>query len=33
MRQFIALAERDTGLNLWHFFDLWVFQPDKPVSW
>jgi aminopeptidase N len=32
-RQFIALAERDSGRNLRHFFDVWLFQPRKPTSW
>jgi hypothetical protein len=31
--QFIALAERDSGMDLGHFFDLWLYQPDKPTSW
>ena len=31
--QFIALAERDSGLHLGHFFDVWLFQPEKPTSW
>jgi aminopeptidase N len=31
--QFIALAERDSGQNLQHFFDVWLYQPDKPTSW
>jgi aminopeptidase N len=31
--QFIALAERDSGMELDHFFDVWLFQPDKPTSW
>jgi aminopeptidase N len=31
--QFIALAERDSGRNLRHFFDVWLFQPAKPTSW
>jgi aminopeptidase N len=31
--QFIALAERDSGMNLDHFFDVWLYQPDKPTSW
>jgi aminopeptidase N len=31
--QFIALAERDSGLDLGHFFDVWLYQPDKPTSW
>jgi hypothetical protein len=28
-----ALAERDSGMNLRHFFDVWLYQPDKPTSW
>jgi len=31
--QFIALAERDSGVDLDHFFDVWIYQPDKPTSW
>jgi aminopeptidase N len=31
--QFISLAEQVSGLDLDHFFDVWLFQPDKPVSW
>jgi aminopeptidase N len=31
--QFISLAEQVSGLDLEHFFDVWLFQPDKPVSW
>jgi hypothetical protein len=31
--QFIALAERDSGISLRHFFDVWLYQPDKPTSW
>ena len=31
--QFIALAEDDSGLDLDHFFDVWLYQPDKPTSW
>src|SRR6266536_273148 len=31
--QFIALAERDSGTDLQHFFDVWLYQPDKPTSW
>jgi aminopeptidase N len=31
--QFIALAERDSGMDLGHFFDVWLYQPDKPTSW
>jgi aminopeptidase N len=30
---FIALAERDTGLDLGPFFDVWLYQPTKPVTW
>jgi aminopeptidase N len=31
--QFTALAERDSGLDLAHFFDLWLYRPGKPVGW
>jgi aminopeptidase N len=31
--QFIALAERDSGRELDHFFDVWLYRPDKPTSW
>jgi aminopeptidase N len=31
--QFIALAERDSGMELGHFFDVWLYRPDKPTSW
>jgi aminopeptidase N len=31
--QFIALAEQESGQNLQHFFDVWLYQPDKPTSW
>jgi aminopeptidase N len=31
--QFIALAERLSGMDLQHFFDVWLYQPDKPTSW
>jgi aminopeptidase N len=31
--QFIALAERDSGRDLRHFFDVWLYQPAKPTSW
>jgi hypothetical protein len=30
---FIALAERDSGLDLDRCFDVWLFQPAKPTSW
>ncbi|HZD01155.1 MAG TPA: M1 family metallopeptidase [Actinomycetes bacterium] len=31
--QFIALAEHESGMSLQHFFDVWLYQPDKPTSW
>ena len=31
--QFIALGEQLSGTNLDHFFDVWLYQPDKPTSW
>jgi aminopeptidase N len=31
--QFIALAERDSGMELDHFFQVWLYQPEKPTSW
>jgi aminopeptidase N len=31
--QFIALAERDSGRNLDHFFQVWLDQPEKSTSW
>jgi aminopeptidase N len=31
--QFIALAEQVSGMQLDHFFDVWLFQPEKPTSW
>jgi aminopeptidase N len=31
--QFIALAEQDSGMDLKHFFDVWLYQPEKPTSW
>jgi aminopeptidase N len=31
--QFIALAELDSGMDLGHFFEVWLYQPDKPTSW
>jgi aminopeptidase N len=30
---FIALAERESGQQLDAFFDVWLFQPEKPTSW
>jgi aminopeptidase N len=31
--QFVALAERDSGMDLGHFFDVWLYRPEKPTSW
>ena len=31
--QFIALSEQVSGMQLDHFFDVWLFQPGKPTSW
>lgn len=31
--QFVALAEKISGMNLDHFFDVWLYQPQKPTSW
>jgi aminopeptidase N len=31
--QFIALAEQLSGIDLDHFFDVWLYQPEKPTSW
>ena len=31
--RFIALAELDSGLDLTHFFDVWLYTPGKPVGW
>ncbi len=31
--QFIALAERISGQELDLFFDVWLYEPDKPTSW
>jgi aminopeptidase N len=31
--QFIALAERDSGRDLDHFFRVWLYRPAKPASW
>ncbi len=30
---FIALAERESGQDLGHFFDVWLYQPGKPTGW
>ena len=31
--QFIALAEQSAGRTSTHFFDVWLYQPEKPTSW
>jgi aminopeptidase N len=31
--EFIDLAERKSGMDLQHFFDVWLYQADKPTSW
>jgi aminopeptidase N len=31
--QFVALAQRDSGLSLQDFFDVWLYQPGKPATW
>ena len=31
--QFIALAERVSGRDLRHFFNVWLYRPEKPTSW
>lgn len=31
--QFIAHAERISGQDLTHFFDVWLYQEGKPTSW
>ena len=31
--QFIDLAEQRSGMDLQHFFDVWLYQPDKPTAW
>jgi aminopeptidase N len=31
--QFIALAEKESHLNLKAFFDAWIFEDAKPISW
>jgi aminopeptidase N len=30
---FISIAERDSGMNLDHFFNVWLYQPGKPSDW
>ena len=31
--EFIALAEKVSGQGLDEFFDVWLYQPEKPTSW
>ena len=31
--QFVALAEQVSGMQLDHFFDVWLYRPEKPTSW
>ena len=31
--EFIALAERESGQELDEFFDIWLYEPEKPRSW
>lgn len=31
--RFIALVGSASGLDLRRFFDVWLYQPDKPTSW
>ena len=31
--QFIALAQQLSGRDLTQFFDVWLYQPGKPLSW
>lgn len=31
--QFIAFAERLSGMDLKHFFDVWLYRPEKPTGW
>jgi aminopeptidase N len=31
--EFISLAEQISGMDLDHFFDVWLYQPEKPTSW
>jgi aminopeptidase N len=30
---YMALAEKVSGQDLAHFFDVWLFKPEKPASW
>jgi aminopeptidase N len=31
--QFVALSEQISGQQLDNFFDVWLHNPDRPVSW
>jgi aminopeptidase N len=31
--EFVALAERDSGMDLDAFFQAWLYQPGKPTVW
>jgi aminopeptidase N len=31
--EFVTLAERVSGVDLEHFFDVWLYRPGKPRSW
>jgi aminopeptidase N len=31
--EFIALSEQLSGMDLDNFFDVWLYEPDKPVTW
>jgi aminopeptidase N len=31
--EFIALAEAESGQDLDHFFQVWLYTPEKPASW
>jgi aminopeptidase N len=31
--QFAALSEQVSGMELDHFFDVWLYRPEKPTSW
>jgi aminopeptidase N len=31
--QFVATAERVSGQDLEHFFDVWIYSPGKPTDW
>ena len=32
-KQFIALAHKESGVKLRHFFDVWLYERGKPKSW